>query len=194
MGSEQSAEHAGVRPQCGGRLSQAEGWLELVTRPACKLGIQASLRKKVARRALKLVVSLDVHQAERWRRDLIIGRALRLMGKHSRATKYLKSAANLNPENRLAWRLLAACYKRTGDLFGAISVLGTSVTYNPDDAFLHFDLARYLSLYGALDRALVEIRWALDLEPALQKRLLRERDFARLHEVPEFQVICRETV
>lgn len=194
MGTGQSAEHAGTRPRCSGRLSQAEGWLDLVSRPARKLGIQASLRRSVARRALHMVLPLDVDTGNRWRKELIIGRALFLMGRSSRAIAHLRRAATLCPENRSAWRLLAACHRRTGDYLSAVSALGTATAHNPEDAFLHFDLARSLSLVGSVDRALVELQWALDLEPLLHKRLLRERAFESLRQHPEFQAICRETI
>ena len=194
MGTGQSAEHAGIRSRCGGRLSQAEGWLDLVSRPARKLGIQSDLRRSVARRALRIAVPLQVDFENRWRKELVVGRGLFLLGKSPRAIRHLGRAAVLCPDSRSAWRLLAACHRRTGDYASAVSVLGTATSHNPEDAFLHFDLARSLSLAGDVDRALVELQWALDLEPLLQKRLLRVRAFESLREHPEFQAICRETI
>ncbi len=194
MGTGQSAEHAGTRPRCSGRLSQAEGWLDLVSRPARKLGIQSNLRRSVARRALSIALPLEVDSGNRWRKELIVGRALFLLGKSRRAITHLCRATALCPENRSAWRLLAACHRRTHDYASAVSVLGTATSHNPEDAFLHFDLARSLSLAGAVDRSLLELQWALDLEPLLRKRLLRENAFELLREHPEFRAICRETI
>lgn len=165
------------------RIREAEGLIELATGPAAKLGLRGSLRRRLARRALAMVVRNRVGGDDAWRRDLVIGQSLRLLRNYPAAIGPLWSAVSRNPDSREAWIALGWCLKRMGEIDRAAAVLAEAVEMIPDDALLHFNFACYLGRLGQAEMAVSELLWAFDLNPDLRVRLEGEADFdpIRMH-------------
>lgn len=183
-------EQPSTRPRSLGRLSEAEGLIDLITATASRLGLRPSLRRRVARRALALAWPLEPTPETAWRRDLAIGQALRLMGRYQQAVGPLWSTVRRNPESSQGWIALGWCLKRLGKIDRAAAVLAKATTAIPDDPTLHYNFACYLSLLGQAEFAISELLWALDLNPDYRRRLAKERDFDSLRGMPAFQSIC----
>jgi tetratricopeptide (TPR) repeat protein len=171
------------------KIREAEGLLELATIPAIRLGLRADLRKKLARRALRLVARLATEPDEAWQRDLVIGQSLRLQGKYRQAIGPLFATVRRNPEQRAGWMALAWCLRRSGHLDRAAGVMGKAIAEIPDDPYLHFNFACYLALLGQPDLAISELLWALDLNPELRRRIAKEADFDKIRNHAAFQAI-----
>lgn len=171
------------------KLREAEGLIELATVPAVSLGLSRHLRYRLAKRALRLVIHLRPLPAEAWQRDLTIGQALRLLGRHRRAVGPFWSSVRKHPAQRAGWVGLGWCLRRTGDLERAAGVLAKAIMHIPDDAVLHYNFACYLSLLGQTELALSEIMWALDLNPELRSRLVTEPDFDKIRGDESFQAL-----
>lgn len=171
------------------RIREAEGLVELATVPAVRFGLRKALRDQLARRAMRLVIELELDESEKWQRDLVIGQSLRLLNKFRQAIRPLLMAVRRNPNDRKAWIALGWCLKRTGDLERAAGALAKAIMHLPEDAALHYNLACYLALLGQSDLAVSEIIWALDLNPKLRRRLSRERDFDAIRSNASFQAL-----
>lgn len=184
-------EHPTFRATRRQRMREAEGLLELATGPAAKLGLRADLRRRLARRALRLVVRHSHGGGEAWRRDLIIGQSLRLLRKYQAAIGPLWSAVGRNPESRQSWLGLGWCLKRVGELDRAAAVLARAVEAIPDDAVLHFNFACYLARLGQAEAAVSQLLWALDLNPDLRACLDRETDFDPIRFHASFQALAQ---
>jgi tetratricopeptide (TPR) repeat protein len=189
-----STEHKHPRMARSQKIREAEGYLELITLPAARLGLDARLRRQGARKILRLVARTSVNGSDRWRRDLLIGQAYRLLKKYSAAVGPLWSAVQSQPESREGWIALGWCLKRMGKLDRAASVLARAVTHIPDDAVLHFNFACYLARLGQDELAIAELLWALDLNPDIRMRLVAESDFDSLRGNSSFQALTQTTV
>lgn len=185
-----TTEQKKSRAHTCGRLNEAEGLIELITRPASKLGLSRRLRRRIAARALRTALPLDRDRVDAWRRDLVIGQSLRLSGRHRLALGPLWTAVQRNPEARAAWIALGWCLKRVGRVDRAAQVMAQAISRIPDDATLHFNLACYLAQLGQTDMAISQLLWAFDLRPELRARLAGERDFDPIRGSASFQAIC----
>lgn len=162
------------------RLLAAQGYLELATGPAARLGLASSLRRKTLRRALQLAVQCRVEARHQPARHLLIGQSLRLLGKHRSAIASLRKASFDRLLRRDALLGLAWCQKRLGWLEDAITTITRALAANPDDADLHYNLACYLALAMQPRAAIYELAWALELKPRLRRRAGDEADFDSL--------------
>ena len=185
-----TTDQKAIRSAAGGRLSEAEGLIDLITIPARKLGLAVRLRRRVARRALHAAFKSNPPEELSWRRDLAVGQALRLLGRYQQAVGPLLSAVRRQPAQRSGWVALGWCLKRSGQVDRAASVLAQAISAVPDDAVLHFNFACYLALLGQAEPAISELLWALDLDPELRRRLASEHDFDPIRANPAFQAIC----
>jgi tetratricopeptide (TPR) repeat protein len=171
------------------KIREAEGLVELVSVPAARLGLRRSLRHRLALRALRAVIHLSPPAGERWRRDLVIGQSLRLLGRFREAVGPLLAAVRKEPDHRSGWIALGWCLRRIGQVDRAAGAMAQAVSHIPDDAVLHYNFACYLALIGQPDLAISELLWALDLNPELRRRLARETDFDRIRTSPSFQAL-----
>jgi tetratricopeptide (TPR) repeat protein len=161
-------------------LLAAQGYLELATGLACRLGLAPRLRRQMLRKVLTLAVGCTVPRAHRLTRQLLIGQALRMLGRYDMAMVALKKAANDRLLRRDALLAVAWCQKRSGRLDEAITAVTRALATAPDDAALHFNLACYLALSEQPRAALYELAWALELQPSLRYRAASEVDFDSL--------------
>lgn len=173
------------------QLERAEGYLDLVTIAASKLGIDEGLRQKFAVAALRTASAASVTSADAWRRDLVVGQAWRVLRHYRRAAVPLLRVTRSQPSQPAGWIALGWCLKRMKRLDQAAAVLARGVWHLPDHAPLHYNLACYLGLLGQADNAVAELIWALDLEPRLKRRLDRERDFDMIRLDPAFQALSQ---
>src|SRR5688572_25385665 len=74
-------------------LRTAQGYLELATGAAAKLGLAPRLRRKTLRTVLRLAATCPVTGRHRATRQLLIGQALRLLGRYDSAAKALQKAS-----------------------------------------------------------------------------------------------------
>jgi tetratricopeptide (TPR) repeat protein len=172
-------------PDCGNfgiprQLLAAQGYLELATGPAARLGLAPTLRRRTLRQALHLAAKCRVEKRHQPARHLVIGQSLRLLGKHRSAMTSLRKASLDRWLRRDALLGLAWCQKRLGLIDEAITTITRALAAKPDDADLHYNLACYLALAMQPRAAIYELAWALELKPRLRRRAATEADFDSL--------------
>ncbi len=170
-------------------LQAAQGYLELATGAAAKLGLAPRLRRRTLRTALRLAARSVVHGRHRATRQLLIGQALRLLGRYDVATLALQKASNDPALRRDALLALGWCHKRLGDLDLAIAAVSRALASEPHDAALHYNLACYLALAQQPRAALYELAWALELQPRLRRRAAVEPDFDAFRGLAAFEAL-----
>lgn len=158
-------------------LQTAQGYFELATAPAARLGLSPRLRRRTLRRVLRMALAYTAGAADRASRELLIGQSLRLLGRYEAALPRLRRAARERSLRRDALLALAWCHKRRGRLDEAIAAVTRALATAPDDAVLHYNLACYLALSLQPQAALYELSWALELQPRLRWRAAVEADF-----------------
>ena len=80
-----------------------------------------------------------------------------------------------------AYRILYA-----GDYQRAVTLFGSLITLEPDNAGHHYNLACALSLGGSLPAALDELALALELDPTMAQHASQDSDLDPLHEMEGF--------
>lgn len=85
----------------------------------------------------------------------------------------------------------AWCRKRTGELPLAIACCERLLAGNHKSDVGHFNLACYLALSGATDRAIDELSLACGLDPGLRDLARDEPDFDLLRNDPRFRQLLR---
>ena len=172
-------------------LLEAQGYLELATGPAARLGLASSLRRKTLRTSLRLAVRCAVDAEHRSARSLLIGQALRLLGRYRLAILALRKASFDKALRRDALLGMAWCQKRLGWVDESVVTITRALAASPDDADLHYNLACYLALVGQPQSALYELAWAIELKPRLRRRAIVEVDFDPLRCTSAFWAILR---
>lgn len=170
-------------------LMMAQGYLELATGPAARLGLAPRLRRRTLRKVLRLAASCAAGRPHRAARQLLIGQSLRLLGRHHSAVVALRKAACDPAVQRDALLALAWCQKRLGHLEEAIAAVTRALATAPDDAALHYNLACYLALSLQPRAALYELAWALELQPQLRSRAATECDLDSLRGSVAFEAL-----
>lgn len=167
----------------------AQGYLDLATGPAAKLGLAVPLQRQTLRTALRTAFECQVSRRHRPQRALLIGQALRLLERYDLAIVPLRRAAQAAATRRDALLGLAWCCKRLGDLEAAILAITRAAARDPGDADLHYNLACYLALSFESKAALRELAWAFELKPSLRFRAVDEADFDSLRGVAAFEAL-----
>lgn len=170
-------------------LQAAGGYLDLAVGPPARLGIEARLRRRLLRKSLRLASRSQVgptHQGSRW---LLIGQALRMLGRHRTAVVVLRAALADPSTYRDAMLGIAWCCKRLGRLDDAVATLLRAIAGTPRDASLHYNLACYLALSRRPREALRELAWSLQLNPRLCSAARNEPDFVPLHALTMFHLL-----
>jgi tetratricopeptide (TPR) repeat protein len=170
-------------------LTEAEGYLDLITVFADRWPLTPSIRDRVANRALQMVEQLltDGH----FRADALYlkGQALRAMERYEDAIEALSLAADADPENLHVWLALGWCHKRAGRLDLAIESLEEALDVEPGEPILHYNLACYWSLANNVQLALDFLAQALELSPDFRDLVGTERDFDPIRNEPGFQAL-----
>lgn len=178
-------------------VEAAEGYLELVTRPAVRLGVNLKLRRQYAKKALQLASDFSPgllepqHEA---RRQMVIGQSLRVLRRYRMATKSFRQASKYRPLRVEALLAMGWCQKRSGNVDQAVVSLNRALAIVPDDGRLHYNLACYLACLGQHRAAVYELAWALELEPKLQTRAVAEADFDTLRLFPAFVALTQPRI
>jgi len=152
------------------QLGEAEGYL-MLDLPA---------------RALEILEGRSDWATMQFEASLLLGEALRVLGRHRDALKPLEVAAALRPGDAAVAIARGWCYKRTHRLAQAIDALDRALRHDPDQALLRYNLSCYWSLAGNPARSLDELAAALGLDPDLRARIADEPDFDALRGNPEF--------
>ena len=143
------------------QLDEAEGYLML----------------DMPRRALEILRTREDWATMKFEASLLMGQALRALGKFRDALAPLEIAASLRPGDLFVAMELGWCYKRTHRLAQAIDALERAVVENPDEPLLHYNLACYWSLAGNAPRSIRSLLLALVLSPELHRQIAFETDF-----------------
>jgi tetratricopeptide (TPR) repeat protein len=173
-------------------IEAAEGYLELVTQSAVKLGVDSRMRREFAKKSLRLVKDLGVctlsskHEA---RRQMVLGQSLRLLRRYHAAARAFREASKYRGSRVQALMGLGWCQKRIGRMDLAVTTLTRALAIAPEDPRLHYNLACYLALSGQFRAAVYELAWALELEPSLRRRAVWEPDFDQLRSAPAFAAL-----
>ena len=160
-----------IRDRIKRQLDEAEGYLHL----------------NLPHRTLEILGRRADWATMQFEASLLMGEALRALGRYREALKPLEVAAALKPSDVAVAIALGWCYKRTHRLAQAIDALERAGRHNPDEPLLHYNLACYWSLAGNPAKALDELAVALDLEPELRNLIADESDFDQLRGNPEFE-------
>jgi tetratricopeptide (TPR) repeat protein len=192
------ASSKSVQEHCGNlgiprQLVVAQGYLELATGPASRLGLAPKLRRQTLRQVFSLAVNCRVQKCHQPARHLLIGQALRLLGKYRGASDALRKASSDRCLRRDALLGLAWCQKRLGLLEDAIATVTRALAASPNDADLHYNLACYLALAMQPRAAIYELAWALELKPRLRQRASVEPDFDPLRCFEAFAALTDRT-
>jgi tetratricopeptide (TPR) repeat protein len=170
-------------------IEMAEGYIELVTQPASKLGVARGMKRQFALKALNLATDAGEcwHNAKHEaRRQMVIGQSLRLLKRHRSAVAAFRKASKHRPSRVAALMAMAWCQKRLGQVTEAVVTLTRALAITPEDPRLHYNLACYLCVSGQARAALYELAWALELDSSLRTRALLDSDFDALRTAPAF--------
>lgn len=121
-------------------------------------------------------------------------RAVIRQGKYAEARRDLAELASTQPANDWVEVTEAWCQRRLFDLPGAIATLERLLQRSPRSDIAHFNLACYLALQGAVDRAIDEVTIACGLTGEFRDYLLDEPDFDNLRADPRFRELVRQVV
>lgn len=168
-------------------LREAEGYLDLATACADRLGLQCITRDRMAARALESLNRLDGNGRNRVEAFYLEGQAYRVMERFPDAILALDKAAELDHDNIHVWLALGWCHKRTGRLDKAIEALEEALQINDRQAIVHYNLACYWSLVRNVKIAVQYLEQAFDLDPAYRDLVPEEHDFDPIREHPRFQ-------
>jgi tetratricopeptide (TPR) repeat protein len=155
------------------RLNQAEGYLVL--------GLPA--------RTIEIVKERKDWGRYGFHASFLEGEALRTLERYKEASECLERAATMRPDDVDTAIALGWCYKRTHRLAQAIDVLDRISRRDPSIALVRYNLACYWSIAGNLERAIVELRAAIRIEPAMVGLASSEVDFDPIRTEPAFQKI-----
>jgi tetratricopeptide (TPR) repeat protein len=86
---------------------------------------------------------------------------------------------------------LAWCHKRIGRPDLAARDMEKLIESDPKSSIGHYNLACYLSLSGAPERSLAELRVAIAIEPKYVEEALSESDFDPIRRLPQFEDLVR---
>ncbi len=170
-------------------IEMAEGYLELVTLPAVRLGVDSKTRRNFAKKAFQLATKCGRclydpnHES---RRQMVIGQSQRLLRRYSAAISAFRQASQHRDSRIEALMAMGWCQKRVGRADLAIVSLTRALAIVPENACLHYNLACYLACADQSRAAIYELAWALQLEPRLCRRAVREADFIVLRNMPAF--------
>ena len=170
-------------------IEAAEGYLELVTLPAVRLGVCGKTRRDFARKAFSLATQhgVCVYEAKHEsRRQMVIGQSQRLLRRYSAAISAFRKASKHRGTRVEALMAMGWCQKRQGRTDLAIVSLTRALAIVPENASLHYNLACYLACEGQIRAAIYELAWALQIEPRLSRRACLEADFIALRSIPAF--------
>jgi len=170
-------------------IETAEGYVELVTQAAARLGVNRLMKRRFAKQALMLAIGSGEcwHNAKHEaRRQMVIGQSLRLLRRYRSAAVAFRKAAKHRPQRVDALMALAWCQRRSGLIPEAVASLTRALAITPEDARLHYNLACYLCISGQCRAAIYELAWALELDSSLRCRAVLDADFDGLRTAPAF--------
>jgi Flp pilus assembly protein TadD len=85
-----------------------------------------------------------------------------------------------NPQNPGTWINLADLVRRAENVEQAETVLLKARDWHPKDALIAFNLACYASVMGRIEEAKVRLRHAIDLDTAIVRLALGDKDLRPL--------------
>jgi tetratricopeptide (TPR) repeat protein len=91
-----------------------------------------------------------------------------------------KALASLDPDNPQWPTFWATAIEKSVSLEAAKTILLEAVERMPDEAMLHYDLARYECQLGDLEVAMARLKHALKLEPRFRRNALEDEEFEPL--------------
>ncbi len=168
-------------------LREADGYLDLAMACADQLPLSASVRNRLAQRALSALASVDTCRSNKSRCNYLHGQALRVMERFPEAIEYFESAAELDNENLHIWLALGWCHKRVGKLDMAIQSLEEALAFDPGEAILYYNLACYWSLANNVKLALEYLSRAFSIDSDYRDLIGGEHDFDPIRSDPRFQ-------
>jgi len=178
-------------------IEMAEGYLELVTLPAVRLGVDRKTRRDFARKAFDLATrhgACIYEPKHESRRQMVIGQSHRTLRRYPAAIAAFRKASKYRDARVEALMAMGWCQKRMGRTDLAVVSLTRALAIVPENARLHYNLACYLACEGQARAAIYELAWALQIEPRLSRRACREADFIALRTIPAFCAITSSRV
>ncbi len=181
------ADHQRIRRQQ--LLREVEGYLDLLMVLSDQWPLRRQSRDQLALRALDTLSQLEGTPGRRAHVLYLKGQSLRVMERYKDAIEPLQAAAELDGENVHIWLALGWCYKRTGRLDLAIQSLEESLTVDPNQAIIHYNLACYWSLAKNAKLAVGYLARAFDIDSNYRDMVPDEPDFDPIRHHPEFQAL-----
>ena len=171
-------------------IQEAEGYLDLILVAGGPLPTTPANRTRLAERTIRVLDQLEScesnRELHRSRAHYLRGQALRLMEQYPTAIAAFRQSLSLEPQNFHTLLSIAWCYKRIGHVDLAIETLEEALTFAPQRAILHYNLACYWSLANHLDPALAHLSRAFELNAKYRTTVHSEPDFDNIRHCPEF--------
>lgn len=175
------------RARCRRLLSEAEGYLELITAVSEKWPLQTDVRDRIAQRALQTLSGIEPNgSAQQSAVSQLQGEALRAMERYEEAIEPLSRASKYDSQNPYIHLALGWCFKRVGKLDLAIQALEDALEAHRDMAIIYYNLACYWSLANNVGLALAHLSQAIELDASYRELVADEPDFNPMRDHPEF--------
>jgi tetratricopeptide (TPR) repeat protein len=170
-------------------LREAEGYLDLIMVLSEQWPLRTLVRDRIAQRVLESLAPLERATSRRAQTLFLKGQALRAMERYADAIVPLRAASELDGQDIHVWLALGWCYKRIGRLDLAIQSLEESLSVDPNQAIIHYNLACYWSLAKNAKLAVAYLSRAFDIDSNYRDLVLQESDFDAIRNHPRFQAL-----
>jgi TolB-like protein/class 3 adenylate cyclase/Tfp pilus assembly protein PilF len=154
---------------------------------------QMENRLPEAQAEFEAAVALDRNNA--WAL-LFVGGMRRWLGRPQEGIPYIENAIRLNPHDPdigTFYYALAHCHLLLGHVDQAINLFRKSIAANPQQWYVHLNLAAALGLRGDLDEARAELAESLRLKPDMNSLAAESAAYPFLNN-PDYRALAEKTV
>lgn len=175
-------------------IQMAEGYLDLATVLDDRWPLDLGFRRSMADRALRCLEKINKPLGHKPYILFLKGQVWRVSDKFRDAIRYFEQSLKLDPENVHVYLALAWCYKRIGRIDQAIEAVSTAVELNSESAIAQYNLACYLAINHQVERAIMHLSFALDLNSEFRQLVTDETDFDSIRLNPGFASLTAAAV
>lgn len=168
-------------------IRSAEGYLDLAVAFEERWSLDHAHRKKLANHAIQCLNEIENPGAHRSYVLFLKGQAHRIARQFWQATNVLEQSAKLEPENLHCWLTLGWCYKRTNRVEAAVDAMEHAIQIDATSAIAHYNLACYWALLENVERAVLHLATAIELDEHYADMSRSERDFDPIRDAGGFR-------
>ena len=167
-------------------IQMAEGYLDLATVLDERWPLDFAHRRAMSEQALANLEKIENPLGHKPYVLFLKGQAWKVAARYQDAIRYFKQSLKLDPDNEHTYLALAWCYKREGRVDLAVDTITCAVELNPESAIAQYNFACYLALDRQVERAIMHLSFALDLNSEYQSMVADEPDFDSIRLNPGF--------